>query len=70
MSEVEVQVDQDGCVSAGQCVMAAPEVFDQREDDGVVVLLDAHPPQEQLEAVRRAEFLCPAAVIAVRATDE
>lgn len=69
MSQIEVEVEDDVCVSAGQCVMAAPAVFDQREDDGVVVLLDAHPPQDQLEAVRRAEFLCPAAVITVHAND-
>lgn len=69
MSQIEVEVEDDVCVSAGQCVMAAPAVFDQREDDGVVVLLDAHPPQDQLEAARRAEFLCPAAVITVHASD-
>ena len=36
---VRVTVDQDKCVSSGMCVMNAAEVFDQSDDDGVVVLL-------------------------------
>jgi ferredoxin len=46
--------------------LAAPDVFDQREDDGIVVLLDADPPADQLEAVREAAAVCPAAAIAVQ----
>lgn len=64
-----IEVDEDICVGGGQCVLAAPDVFDQREDDGVVILLTAQPPQERLEAVRRAEILCPAAAIRVHASD-
>ncbi|GAA4425892.1 hypothetical protein GCM10023169_24080 [Georgenia halophila] len=49
-----IEVDEARCVAGGQCVMTADDVFDQRDDDGVVVLLDADPPEERLEAVRRA----------------
>lgn len=63
---MEISLDIDKCCGAGQCVLAAPEVFDQREDDGVVVLLDTDPAQEQLDAVREAAAVCPAAVIGVR----
>lgn len=42
---MRITVDQDKRVGAGQCVFAAPEDFDQRDWDGVVVLLDASPPQ-------------------------
>lgn len=66
---IQVEVDEDLCVGGGQCVMSAPEVFDQRDEDGVVVLLEQHPSQDQLEVVRRAELLCPAAAITVRAAD-
>ena len=38
--DVKVTVDQDKCVSSGQCVLNAGELFDQRDDDGVVVLLN------------------------------
>lgn len=63
---IEVEVDEARCVGGGQCVMAAADVFDQRDDDGVVILLDANPPEDRLEAVRRAELVCPAAAIRVR----
>jgi len=39
-------VDVGKCVAAGQCVVVAPEVFDQREEDGVVILLTETPAAE------------------------
>jgi ferredoxin len=59
---VKVTVDQDKCVSSGQCVLNAGEVFDQR-DDGVVVLLIDSPPPDQAENARRAAAACPALAI-------
>lgn len=35
---MKVSIDQDKCVASGQCVIAAAEVFDQRDEDGIVVL--------------------------------
>jgi len=60
---MKVSVDADRCLGAGQCVLAAREVFDQREDDGIVVLLTDTPEPEQYENVREAARLCPALVI-------
>ncbi|GAA3546584.1 ferredoxin [Amycolatopsis ultiminotia] len=62
---MQVTIDEARCCGAGQCVLAAPEVFDQRAEDGVVVLLDATPPDGESAAVHEAVSLCPAAVIAV-----
>lgn len=62
---MKVTVDQDKCVSSGQCVLNAAEVFDQRDEDGVVVLLNEDPPVEQADNVRRAAAACPAQAIAV-----
>ncbi|GHF76831.1 ferredoxin [Amycolatopsis bartoniae] len=62
---MKVSVDADKCCGAGSCVLLAPDVFDQREEDGIVVLLDAEPPQELHDAVREAADVCPAAVIAL-----
>ncbi|MEW2162131.1 ferredoxin [Streptomyces sp. NPDC007084] len=62
---MEITVDQDRCVAAGHCVVAAPDVFDQREEDGVVVLLDPSPPAAAHGPVTGAALLCPAAVIRV-----
>ncbi|MBP1821545.1 ferredoxin [Mycobacterium sp. OAE908] len=60
---MKVTVDQDKCVSSGQCVLNADEVFDQRDDDGVVLLLTDNPPAEQAENVRKAAAACPALAI-------
>jgi ferredoxin len=60
---MKVTVEADKCVAAGQCVLLAPQVFDQREEDGAVVLLDAEPAPDLHAAVRDAEALCPAAAI-------
>ncbi|MFD8708423.1 ferredoxin [Kitasatospora sp. NPDC059648] len=58
-----VQIDQDKCCGAGHCVLAAPDVFDQRDEDGIVVLLDARPPAGLHQAVQDAAAVCPAAAI-------
>jgi ferredoxin len=60
---MKVTVDQDKCVSSGQCVLNAGEVFDQRDDDGVVVLLNDNPADEQEDNVRSAAAACPALAI-------
>jgi ferredoxin len=62
---MRITVDQDRCVASGQCVTAVAEVFDQRDEDGVVVLLHAEPPAELAEDVRSAATLCPALAIHV-----
>jgi ferredoxin len=62
---MKVLVDQEKCVASGQCVVAAPDVFDQRDSDGVVVLLDAEPPAGQADDVRHAAAVCPALAITV-----
>ncbi|KOV66972.1 ferredoxin [Streptomyces sp. MMG1121] len=60
---MKVIVDQNKCVASGQCVLTAPEVFDQREEDGIVVLLAENPPEGRADDVRQAVALCPAQAI-------
>ncbi|MGN9837067.1 ferredoxin [Nonomuraea sp. H19] len=60
---MKVIVDEDKCCGAGQCVLLAPEVFDQREDDGIVILLDAEPAEPLHATVREAAAVCPGAAI-------
>ncbi|MFS8097488.1 ferredoxin [Lentzea alba] len=62
---MKITVDQGKCCGAGTCVLLAPDVFDQRDDDGIVVLLDEAPPQDLHDLVREAASVCPAAAIAV-----
>lgn len=65
MTVVRISVDTDVCVGAGQCVLAAAEVFDQRESDGVVLLLRPEPPATACDAVRDAATNCPSGAIRV-----
>ncbi|MET9343019.1 MULTISPECIES: ferredoxin [Nonomuraea] len=60
---MKVTVDEAKCCGAGQCVLIAPEVFDQRDEDGVVVLLEPEPGEDQHALVREAAAVCPAAAI-------
>lgn len=60
---MKVLIDEHRCVGAGQCVLVAPDVFDQRDEDGIVVLLQENPGPELHEEVRQAAMLCPALAI-------
>jgi ferredoxin len=45
-----------------------PEVFDQDEKDGTVVVLVDEPPPELHHAIAMAALLCPTSVIRVEET--
>lgn len=60
---MKVTVDQDKCCGAGTCVLLAPDVFDQRDEDGIVLLLDDSPPEELHDIVREATGVCPGVAI-------
>jgi ferredoxin len=62
---MKIRVDAESCVASGMCAFTAPEVFDQSEENGVVVVKCSEPPEEQHEAVRQAVWNCPAQVISV-----
>jgi ferredoxin len=60
---MKIEVHRDKCCGAGQCALVAPGVFDQREEDGIVVLLQPNPPADEYTDVRQAASLCPATAI-------
>lgn len=60
---MRVSVESNRCVASGNCVMVASEVFDQDEDNGVVIVVDDAPGPQSQAAVRDAAMLCPAAAI-------
>lgn len=63
---MDIDIDKDVCIGAGQCVLAAPSVFTQ-DDDGFSTLLpgreDGGDPM-----VREAARACPVAAITVSET--
>lgn len=60
-----IDVDTDRCVGAGQCVLSAPDLFDQ-DDDGIVVVLEEPSDAPELDAARQAGLICPSQAITVR----
>lgn len=60
---MRLRVDHERCCGAGMCAMVVPEVFDQRESDGLVELLLPEPPAVLHEMVRHAVFICPGGAI-------
>lgn len=61
---MEVQIDVDRCIGSGGCVIACPEVFDL-DEDGLVVLLNSHPPDDLAGKVAASIDACPASVISI-----
>ena len=55
---MKVQVNHDKCEGHGKCEMAAPEVFELRDDDLSYVLVD-DVSEELKPKVERAIRLCP-----------
>lgn len=60
---MKVVVNEDLCEGHGKCELAAPEVFELRDDDLSHVLID-DVPEELAPKVERAIRLCPRQAIA------
>jgi len=61
---MRVVVDYDLCESNAICMVAAPEVFEVRDDDFLYVLQD-EPPEELRGKVEEAVRRCPKQAIAI-----
>ena len=60
-----VVADVDLCQGHQMCQGEAPEVFGFDADADRVVVLDAHPPDEQRRRVADAVTYCPAMALAI-----
>ena len=60
---MKITVDAIKCDAHGDCVVAAPELFDLGDDDDVVQVLDAEPGEELRAKAELAVRLCPVTAI-------
>jgi ferredoxin len=58
------------CIASGACVLACSQVFDQRESDGVVKILQEHPSLDLLKKVQNAAAACPSQVFVVEEEED
>jgi ferredoxin len=65
---MEITTDEDRCVGAGQCVLVAPDYFDQRDSDGVVVVLRDTVDENDERQVEEAANLCPGMAISLKSS--
>jgi ferredoxin len=66
---MKVLADKGKCVGAGTCAVVAPDIFDQDDADGIVVVLDEHPGQDRRAAVEEAVDFCPAQALMLAEKD-
>ncbi len=62
---MKIIVDTELCEAHGDCVLAAPEVFDLDDDENVVALLDPSPDESLRVKVEEAARMCPVSAIRV-----
>ncbi|MFF2012624.1 ferredoxin [Streptomyces sp. NPDC058195] len=61
---MQIQADTRRCVGAGMCALTAPDLFDQSQHDGTVVLLRAGVRgQKASDAAREAVRSCPSGAL-------
>ena len=61
---MKVVVDFDLCMGNAQCMLAAPQVFEVR-DDGMLYVLQEEPSEALREAVENAARVCPTQAITI-----
>jgi ferredoxin len=60
---MRIHVDPSVCEGHGECVAAAPELFDLGDDDGAVHVLGEPMNESSLAQARGAERVCPVGAI-------
>lgn len=62
---MHVLADREICIGAGQCVVAAPDVFDQ-DDDGRVLLITDNPTDDSTPSITDAVSACPSGALSLQ----
>lgn len=60
----KVIVDRDVCQNHGQCVFAAPQVF-ELDEEGELLVLDDEPDDSLRDLVEEAADVCPVQAITI-----
>jgi len=61
----KIVADRTRCVGGGNCVMSAPQLFAQGEEDGLVQVIKERPGPEDLAAAELAVISCPAQALGI-----
>lgn len=59
-----VAIDRERCLGSGQCLVMAPDVFDQ-DEEGLVTFREGVPPAELTPDIEDAVDNCPAVALAL-----
>lgn len=62
---IRVVADRRRCVGSGLCALHLPTVFDQRDTDGRVTLIEEFPDDALLPALHQAADRCPSGAIKI-----
>lgn len=62
---MKIIVDDDVCAAHGDCVIAAPEIFDLGERDEVVRVINPEPGEELRPQAEQAVDNCPVSAIRI-----
>jgi ferredoxin len=57
--------DANRCELHGECVMAAPEVFEIEDDKDVVTVINPEPGEELRGKVEQAVLMCPTSALSL-----
>ena len=60
---MKLTADRDRCIGAGMCALTAPAVFDQDQDEAMVLILDETPAEDARRVVEEAVNRCPSGAI-------
>ncbi|MFD7492216.1 ferredoxin [Streptomyces sp. NPDC059832] len=61
---MQISIDRDRCIGAGQCALTAPKVFTQ-DDDGFSELLPGYEAALDGATVKEAVRVCPVQAISL-----
>ena len=62
---VKIAADREICTGAGMCALTAPGLFEQDDQQGLVVVRSQPLTPEEVDAARKAVGLCPSGALSL-----